>query len=42
MAMFERNIVPGFCRTLFENMLNVNLYMDGLTNIFSLPEIQRS
>lgn len=37
MAMFERNIVPGFVKTL-EDMLNVNLYMDGLTNIFSLPE----
>ena len=35
--MFERNIVPGFVKTL-EDMLNVNLYMDGLTNIFSLPE----
>ena len=29
-------IVLG-CRTL-EDMLNVNLYMDGLTNIFALPE----
>ena len=37
MAMFERNIVPSFVKTL-EDMLNVNLYMDGLTNIFSLPE----
>ncbi len=37
MAMFENNIVPGFLRTL-ENMLNVNLYMDGLSNIFSIPE----
>ena len=37
MAMFENNIVPGFIRTL-EDMLNVNLYMDGLTNIFSIPE----
>ena len=37
MAMFKDNIVPGFVKTL-EDMLNVNLYMDGLLNIFSLPE----
>ena len=37
MAMFENDIVPSFVRTL-EDMLNVNLYMDGLTNRFSLPE----
>lgn len=37
MAMFENSIAPSFVRTL-EEMLNVNLYMDGLTNIFSLPE----
>ncbi|MBQ6496663.1 MAG: heat-inducible transcription repressor HrcA [Firmicutes bacterium] len=37
MTMFENNIAPSFIRTL-EDMLNVNLYMDGLTNIFSLPE----
>lgn len=37
MAMFEKNIVPSFVKTL-EDMLNVNLYMDGMTNIFSLPE----
>ena len=37
MAMYQNNIVPGFIRTL-EDMLNVNLYMDGLTNIFSIPE----
>lgn len=37
MAMFENNIAPSFIKTL-EDMLNVNLYMDGLTNIFSLPE----
>ncbi|MFR4798663.1 MAG: heat-inducible transcription repressor HrcA, partial [Lentihominibacter sp.] len=35
--MFEKDIVPNFVRTL-EDMLNVNLYMDGLTNIFSIPE----
>ena len=37
MAMFEQSIAPSFVRTL-EDMLNVNLYMDGLTNIFALPE----
>ena len=37
MAMFEHNIAPSFSKSL-EDMLNVNLYMDGLTNIFSLPE----
>lgn len=37
MAMFENSIAPSFIRTL-EDMLNVNLYMDGMTNIFSLPE----
>ncbi len=37
MSMFEKNIVPSFMNTL-EDMLNVNLYMDGLTNIFSIPE----
>ncbi|MDO4868886.1 MAG: heat-inducible transcriptional repressor HrcA [Bacillota bacterium] len=37
MAMFEHNIAPSFIKTL-EDMLNVNLYMEGLTNIFSLPE----
>ncbi len=35
--MFERSIAPSFIRTL-EEMLNVNLYMYGLTNIFALPE----
>ena len=34
---FDIDIVPNFVRTL-EDMLNVNLYMDGLTNIFSIPE----
>lgn len=37
MGMLEHNIKPSFVKTL-EDMLNVNLYMDGLTNIFSLPE----
>lgn len=31
------SIMPGFMRTL-EDMLNVNLYMEGLSNIFDLPE----
>ena len=29
--------MPDFMRTL-EDMLNVNLYMEGLTNIFDIPE----
>ncbi|MFV0517744.1 MAG: heat-inducible transcriptional repressor HrcA [Aminipila sp.] len=37
MGALAENIMPNFMRTL-ENMLNVNLYMDGLTNIFSIPE----
>jgi heat-inducible transcriptional repressor len=37
MAMLERNIAPNFIKIL-EDMLNVNLYMDGYTNIFSIPE----
>lgn len=37
MSSLARNIMPNFIKTL-ENMLNVNLYMDGLTNIFSIPE----
>jgi len=37
MSRLARNIIPNFLRTL-ENMLDVNLYMDGLTNIFSFPE----
>lgn len=31
------DIKPNFLATL-ENMLNVDLYMEGLTNIFSIPE----
>lgn len=31
------DIMPNFMKTL-EDMLNVRLYMDGLTNIFSIPE----
>jgi len=37
MSKLQDNIMPNFMRTL-EGMLDVNLYMDGLTNIFSLPE----
>ncbi len=37
MSSLAKNIMPNFVRTL-ENMLNVNLYMDGLKNIFSIPE----
>ena len=46
-AMFENDmnalgnlagsVVPSFMKTL-EKMLNVDLYMDGYSNIFSLPE----
>lgn len=32
-----KTVMPSFIRTL-EDMLNVNLYMEGLTNIFSIPE----
>lgn len=37
MGALAENIMPNFMKTL-ESMLNVNLYMDGLTNIFSIPE----
>ncbi len=37
MGRIMKNVMPNFLSTL-ENMLNVHLYMDGLTNIFSLPE----
>lgn len=37
MSILAQNIQPNFMKTL-ESMLNVNLYMDGLTNIFSIPE----
>lgn len=37
MSKLEENIMPNFMKTL-EDMLNVNLYMDGLTNIFNIPE----
>ena len=37
MSRLAQNIMPNFLKTL-ESMLNVNIYMDGLTNIFSFPE----
>lgn len=37
MSSLAKKVVPNFIKTL-EDMLNVNLYMDGLTNIFSIPE----
>ena len=37
MSRIMKNVMPNFLSTL-ESMLNVHLYMDGLTNIFSLPE----
>lgn len=37
MSALARNVMPSFMKTLGD-MLSVNLYMDGLTNIFSLPE----
>lgn len=37
MSRLAENIMPNFMKTL-ENMLDVNLYMDGLTNIFNIPE----
>ena len=37
MGLLTGNVMPGFMRTL-EDMLNVNLYMEGLTNIFNIPE----
>lgn len=37
MSKLMENIRPNFIKTL-ENMLDVELYLDGLTNIFSIPE----
>lgn len=37
MSRLAADIMPDFMKTL-EEMLNVQLYMDGLTNIFDLPE----
>ena len=37
LAGLAQNVMPNFMKTL-ENMLNVNLYIDGLSNIFDIPE----
>ncbi len=37
MSGLEKDVIPNFMKTL-EDMLNVNLYMEGLTNIFDIPE----
>ena len=37
MNALAKKVMPNFIRTL-EDMLNVHLYMDGLTYIFSIPE----
>ena len=37
LSQLKGNVMPSFLRTL-EDMLNVNLYMEGMTNIFNLPE----
>ena len=37
MGRLAEDVMPDFMKTL-EDMLNVQLYMDGLTNIFDLPE----
>ena len=37
LSALRGNVMPSFLRTL-EDMLNVNLYMEGMTNIFNLPE----
>ena len=37
MSGLAQDVMPNFMRTL-EDMLNVNLYMEGLTNIFDIPE----
>ncbi|MDR0571012.1 MAG: heat-inducible transcriptional repressor HrcA [Clostridiales Family XIII bacterium] len=37
MSRLAASIMPSFMDTL-ESMLDVNLYMDGLTNIFTIPE----
>lgn len=37
LSRLAESIMPNFLTTL-ENMLNVDLYLEGLTNIFSIPE----
>ena len=37
MRLVQDNVMPHLMRT-FEDMLNINLYLDGYSNIFDLPE----
>lgn len=37
LSQLKGSVMPSFMRTL-EDMLNVHLYMDGMMNIFNLPE----
>lgn len=37
MSMLADSVMPNFIKSL-EDMLNVNLYMEGLSNIFNIPE----
>lgn len=37
MSMLAESVMPNFLKSL-EEMLNVNLYMEGLSNIFNIPE----
>lgn len=37
MSALADSVMPNFIKSL-EDMLNVNLYMEGLSNIFSIPE----
>lgn len=37
LSALKDSVMPNFLKTL-EDMLNVNLYMEGLTNIFNIPE----
>ena len=37
MSGLAHDVMPSFMKTL-EDMLNVNLYMEGLSNIFDIPE----
>jgi len=37
MTLLKDNVMPHLMRT-FEDMLNVNLYLEGYSNIFALPE----
>ena len=37
LSQLRGSVMPSFMRTL-EDMLNVHLYMDGMMNIFNLPE----